>query len=172
MGSILMRILLFLSSYFPLTVIFFIQLFPEQKAMAFIMVGIGILGLLGMIIYVRTVKSLASIPLTVTSISRKGSETMSYIFSYLLPFMAVPWDKPKEALSLGIIFGVLGIIYINSNMIHVNPMLYAFGYKLYEIENENGEVFSLLTRGRVCKRQRLSVVKVGEEILIDTGAES
>lgn len=169
MPSFLMRIFLFLSSYFPLALIFFVQLIPDQPWMALVILGIGFFGLIGMLFFFWWARRMAPVTVTVTSISRKGAEVMSYIFSYLIPFIAMSWDKPKDALSLGIIFAVLGLIYVNSNMIHVNPMLYVFGFKLYEIENGRGEIFSLLTRNRIWRQKNLSVVKVGEDILLDKG---
>ena len=169
MASVLARILLFLSSYFPLAVIFFIKLMPGQYITAIVILLIGSAGLIGMLVYIRLARKMAPVSVTINSISRKGAETMSYIFSYVIPFMPAPGDKPNDVVSLGIIFGVLGLIYVNSNMIHVNPMLYAFGFKLYEIENENGDAFSLLTRRRIRRGQILSVVKIGEDIILDKG---
>ncbi len=169
MPSLLTRILLFLSSYFPLSVIFFIHFMPEHKLVAFSALGVGIIGLIGIMIYLHFAKGMATVPLEIKSVSKADSETMSYIVSYIIPFIAIPWDDPKQAIGLAIFFFVLGILYINSNMIHINPMLYMCRFHLYQIENEAGDTFSLLSKKRIRRGQKLQVIKADDDILLKLG---
>lgn len=92
---------------------------------------------------------------------------MSYIASYVIPFLAVPFNGLEQALSLIIFFIVLGVIYVNSNMIHINPMLNIIGYTLYDVTLESGSTHSLITRRHIVRGESLSVVKIGEDILME-----
>jgi len=92
---------------------------------------------------------------------------MAYIVTYIIPFLAIPFSGWKEGVALTIFFIVLGILYVNSNMIHINPMLNLFGYHLYEVTLEDGDVQSLVTRRRIRYRETLIAVRLGDEILLE-----
>jgi hypothetical protein len=92
---------------------------------------------------------------------------MSYIVTYIIPFLAVPFNGWEQGIALLIFFLVLCILYVNSNMVHINPMLNLAGYRLYEITLDDGAVHSLITRRRIVRGESLSVIKLGEDILME-----
>lgn len=167
MPSILTRILLFLSSYFPLTVIFFCLLLGKNRPLAIAILGVGGLGLLGISIYLRLARRLSPTRITVASVQRRDAEAMSYIVSYIIPFLAMPFQSLEEALSLGVFFFVIGILYVNSNMIHINPMLNLSGYHLYEVSVESGATYSLITHREVILGDTISAVKASNGIFLE-----
>src|SRR5947209_3866421 len=167
MPSVFTRILLYLSSYFPLTVIFFVLLLVKNRTVAIVVLSLGLVGLIGIALYLRTARQLSPTSVKVASLQRRDAEAMSYIVSYIIPFLAIPFQTVAEAVSLGVFFFVLGIIYVNSNMIHINPMLNLSGYRLYEITLENGAVHSLITRRVVVRGDVVNAVKAGEGILLE-----
>jgi len=92
---------------------------------------------------------------------------MAYIVTYIIPFLVIPFHGWKEGIALTIFFVVLGILYVNSNMIHINPMLNLCGYHLYEITDEDGGVHSLLARRSIRHRETINAAKLGDEILLE-----
>lgn len=52
-------------------------------------------------------------------------------------------------------------------MIHINPMLNLEGYHLYEVTLGDGAIHSLITRRKIKKGERLSVIKLGADILLE-----
>jgi hypothetical protein len=166
MPSILTRVLLFLSSYFPLAVIFFFLLFSKSRALAIGILALGGAGLVGISVYLRLAQRLSPIRITVASVVRRDAESMSYIVSYIIPFLAIPFQSLQEAISLGVFFFVIGVLYVNSNMIHINPMLNLSGYHLYEITIDSGATYSLVSRREVVRGETLSAIKASEGILL------
>ena len=61
----------------------------------------------------------------------------------------------------------LCVVYINSNMVYLNPMLNLLGFRLYEVTLRDGGEHFLLTRRRVVRGETLSAIKVGEDILME-----
>lgn len=167
MPSAITRLLLFLSSYFPLSLIFFVVLVQDHWRIAIAVLAIGSGGLLWMLVYLRTAQKLGPIPVTIVAFQRRDAEAMAYIVTYIIPFLVIPFHGWKEGIALAIFFVVLGILYVNSNMIHINPMLNLFGYHLYEISVEDGGVHSLLARRTIRHRESVTVVKLGDEILLE-----
>ncbi len=167
MPNVITRVLLFLSSYFPLALIFFLLLVEKHRELAISILLIGILGLSGMTLYLRAVSRLAPMAIHVAGVQRRDGDAMSYIVSYLIPFLAIPFSRWQEAAALTMFIVVLGILYVNSNMIHINPMLNLFGYHLYEITLPDGGIHSLIARHRVVRNATLHVITVGEGILLE-----
>ena len=69
--------------------------------------------------------------------------------------------------SLGVFFLVIGILYVNSNLIHINPMLNLSGYHLYEISVESGATYSLITYREVIPGDTISAVKASNGIFLE-----
>lgn len=167
MPSLLIRLLLFLSSYFPLTVIMFVLLLSKNAVLATSILTLGILGICGVGLYLLIVRRINPISIEVVQVRRRDGEAMSYIVTYLLPFLAVPFGNFEQAVSMGIFFLVLAVLYVNSDMIHINPMLNLLGFHVYEIELKNGEIHSIITRRRVRRGQTVSAVKAAEDIFLE-----
>ena len=167
MGSILARFLLFLSSYFPLALIFFVLFVGKELWIAIGFIVIGLVGLIGMVIFLRIANRFGPIKVKASGLQRRDGEAMSYIVSYIIPFLAIPFSGWEQGVALTIFFIVLGVLYVNSNMVHINPMLNLSGYHIYEITLEDGEIHSLISRRRIMRGETLSVIKVGEDILLE-----
>jgi len=171
MPSILVRSLLFLSSYFPLALIFFFLFVTQDPIWATVVLVIGASGLLIMILYFfQIAPRLAPIQERVIGVHGRDADTMSYIASYLIPFVAIPFGGWQQAAALLVFVVVLGIVYVNSNMIHINPMPNLMGYHLYEITVENsGEPYALISRRRVGRGETLRLVDIGSGIFLEKG---
>lgn len=171
MPSLLVRSLLFLSSYFPLALIFFLLFIGQQPIWAIVVLTIGTAGLIMLLLYFfQFARRLAPIQERIVGLHTRDGETMSYIASYIIPFVAIPFGGWQQALALLIFVLVLGIVYVNSNMIHINPMLNLMGYHLYEITVEHsGEPYSLITRRRIERGETLRLVDIGSGIFLEKG---
>ena len=163
MPSLFVRCLLFISSYFPLAVIFCILLWQTHLLWAVIILLIGISGLVILFLYfLLIVPRRAKSHETITELNRHDGDVLSYVASYLVPFVSL--DLTGAQLWAVIVFlAVLLIIYVNSNMIYINPMLNILGYHLYEIKIAKNETsFYLLTRQRVGLRSVVHVARIGD----------
>jgi hypothetical protein len=167
MPSILTRLLLFVSSYFPLAAIFFVLFLKNHPLSAIVVLSIGTLGLLGLAIYLRVVNRLSAISVKIKDVQRRDAESMSYIVSYVIPFLAVPFNGFEQGIALAIFFFVLAILYVNSNMIHINPMLNLVRYHIYEVTLEDDTTHALISKRRISRGETLSTIKVGEDILLE-----
>jgi hypothetical protein len=167
MPSVFTRILLFLSSYFPLSLIFFVILMPDHRRAAVSILAVGTVGLVWMLLYLKKAKTLSPFQVKITAFHKRDTEAMAYIVSYIIPFVAIPLHGLKEGIALSIFFVVIGILYVNSNMIHINPMLNLFGYHLYEVTTEEGSVHSLLAKRSIRHLETIRVLKIGDEILLE-----
>lgn len=168
MPSLAIRILLFFSSYFPLFLILSIQNYSQNGSIALIPVSLGVLSCIGLSGFLRWVKGSAARVEKVASVQRKDSEVMAYIFTYIFPFIGIDFGKWATALSLAIFFAMLLVIYVNSNLIHINPVMAVFGYHVYEIETPEGSTHTVISRrSRLIKGQLMRVVMIGDDLFLE-----
>lgn len=168
MASIITRLLLFLSSYFPLSLIFFFLFAAKHRWASLIILLVGVIGFSGMVVYLQKANTIAPLPVKVVGVQRCDGEAISYIVSYIIPFLAVPFSSWEQGIALSIFFLVIGFLYVNSNLIHINPMLNLIGYHVYEITLEDGGVCFVITRRRRIKRGDILLINIiAEHILLE-----
>ena len=118
--------------------------------------------------FFRFAPRLGSFQEKITGMQRRDADVMSYVASYLIPFVAFPFGSWQQTVALLLFIGVLGIVYVNSNMIQVNPMLNLFGYHLYEITVEKSQVpHSFITHNRVALGSVIHVIDIGDGIFLE-----
>lgn len=168
MPSLLIRFLLCLSSYFPLAAIFAVQFFFAGHRWAGVgALAVGAIGLVGIVVYLRVARRLNPMNVTIQSVSRRDGEAMSYIVSYLLPFIALPSADAASIASLSVFLLVLIVLYMNSDMMHINPMLNMVGWHVYEITLNDGETRTLISKKRARKGRVASTIQMGDDILLE-----
>ncbi|WP_263819470.1 hypothetical protein [Salinibacter sp.] len=141
------RILLFLSSYAPLFGILAFKAHPDSMWLVYGLAAVAIVSPIGLLLYVtQWLPSKAEITITAKEVTPMDGEAVSYFVFYLFPFLDVSLNSFTKAAPMVILLIVMLIIYVNSNMMYVNPMLNLFGFHFFEVENENGKVYGLIAR--------------------------
>lgn len=164
------RLILFLSSYAPMFFIFALRN-PFQNWIAQLSFFVlGIISILVLILILKTCQSLAPEIVEVAEIEFKGSESMSYVVTYIIPFLGVDFSSAENYLSLLIMFFTLAILYMNSNLIYTNPLINILGYQIYRIQDIDGRNIMLLTKEPSIKaKAKLSVIQIDGNIYVWEG---
>lgn len=170
MANIFARFILFLSSYIPLWVIFAIITFQTLPWVSGAFVALAVVSFLGTIFFLRAVQNFSGIDLKIGIIHRKDSETMSYIASYIIPFAATAFDKAEQVYALAVFFVVLGFVYINSSMIHINPLLSLLGFHLYEVEDADGNPYFLISKRNLRRGDDIRAIDLANGIFVEKRA--
>jgi hypothetical protein len=168
MPNSLTKLVLFLSSYTPLFLIMAVKYGLSHHRFGVSMILLSIASIAGLVIFLRVAGTIGSDRLVVEKISGKDTEAMSYIVAYLIPFLDIKIDDPANYLSLLVLFLVVAVLYIHSNLIYINPTLNLMGYHLFEIEIEGGKSAALLTKRTFVERGRqIAAISLGEQILFE-----
>lgn len=69
----------------------------------------------------------------VYEIENVTSESMTYIITYLVPFLSLNLNSTINLYCIILLIATIGIIYINSDMLYINPLLNSFGYRTFKI---------------------------------------
>ncbi len=105
---------------------------------------------------------------TVTDFQKHDADVMGYIASYLIPFVTFPLDSWQQIAALLVFIGVLLIVYVNSNMIYINPMLNLIGYHLYEVKLEHSALshYYIARKGVRCN-ETIRFVRLSDDIFLE-----
>jgi hypothetical protein len=168
MPNLLTRLMLFLSSYAPLFMIIAMRAWNDNRRVAIGCLATSALSLLVLFLFLRAAQSIAASKISIASVKSRDGDVMSYIVTYLLPFLAVKLGDPKDVMSLGLLLLVVGLLYVNSNMIYTNPALNIAGYHIFEVEDGDGKVSALLCkRSYVRNGSELHVISIGDYVLLE-----
>jgi hypothetical protein len=155
MPRLWMRWIFFLSSYTPL-----MGIYADLNWLSHRNWSIGILVAAALCCFLLWVylKVLAGNANTeqklVRSVQQKEADVLNYIAAYIIPFVTFPFDDWTKGIAVVILLGTLGIVYVNSNLIAVNPVLSLLQFKLYEVMFDGDEETHLVISTRIISKGR------------------
>ena len=168
MPTIFARVLLFISSYCPLFVIFGFLYLRRSGWFSFSCFAVAVLGLLGLIGFLQYVQREDNPEsLTLKSATPRDEQSMSYIISYIIPFLAITTSSWEQQAALAVFFLMIAVLYVKTNMIHINPAMYFLRYRIYEIELTSGKTHTLVTKRRICPPETISAFQAGEHFFVE-----
>jgi hypothetical protein len=170
MPSLLLRGMLFVSSYFPLALIsFFLLVAAHQPTWAAAVLLVGGVGLLLLLLYVYHIApGLAPVEVRIVSYQKREDQVMAYIAGYLVPFTALSTVRWEQAVALLIFIALLGWVYVNSALLLINPMLSIMGFHLYDVCVEGSDSsLSLLARHRITRGESLRIITLGDGLVLE-----
>ena len=160
------RVLLFLSSYLPLFGFLTLLSGAKNKNMAYVLVITSILSWVGLELYFGYARSrVHTETLNIRSWKLRNDEILAYGVTHFIPLLAVFATPPLNLIALGF-FAVAGFLLVNSNMIHINPIMSLRGYHFFDVDLFDGSPRSVLTKTRLRSRTAIDAVTVGEQLYL------
>ncbi len=103
---------------------------------------------------------------TIKIIKSNRIEHLSYLATYILPFIGLKFNSWQDILATISLFYVFGHIYIKTNMILTNPTLTFFGYFISSIIDSNNKAKLVIHKEDLTKNKELDFVPLVENIYI------
>ncbi len=167
------KIILFITAYLPLSIIMFIKYY-KFNTIALLTTGfILLLSLMCCFIVIQILDETNKTEGTiyeVVKIEDQSQMSLNYLFTYIIPFITMTLDDISNLISIGIFIFITLIIYVNSNLLYMNPFLNICGYSILKanLKNECGQYsYMLITKNknkyiRAC--QNIIIVPFNEDI--------
>lgn len=140
----LIKIMMFLSSYFPLYIMMLILYFekynnvctvPTLKKIIFL-----VCSALAIVISIISVyllhKSDGNKEFKFEKIERPDDTVISYIMTYIIPLLTIDITKNSTIAVNFLLFIVIGYLYIRLNLVYLNPLWAIFGYISYRVDDD------------------------------------
>jgi hypothetical protein len=173
---------LFLVSYIPLFVILAIQHINDKfcsetgeplsllqivynNRLSLTLISISLIALLYYFVFSSiNYRSGFKNPVRIKKVENTGVEYLSYLATYILPFIGLKFSTWNEVLATILLFLIIGFIYTRTNLIYANPTLALFGYYLYKVTLDNDEQKTVISEGKVRKEQFYRYKEFNEDI--------
>ncbi len=180
----IVQILLFIISYSPLYLILFFQNLNDDIYLKGTKHFIGIkevlklntisLSFLALIIvsislyflFFNIVLKSSPEKYTIKEVKSNSVEHLSYLATYILPFVGLKFDSWQSILATISLFYVLGHIYIKTNMILTNPTLTFFGYAISTVVDSTDKTKLVIHKKGMIKNKELDFVPLVDNIYI------
>jgi hypothetical protein len=116
------------------------------------------------ILYYIVLKS-SSEKIALKSKIENDEEHLSYLATYILPFLGLNFDSWQSVVASILLFYVLGVVYIRTNLILTNPTLTFFGFDISKYESNKGLIF-IIHKGDLSFRNSFDCVHLTNNIYI------
>jgi len=134
-------LLIFMSAYSPLSIIFALQDFCwETKQLAHPKTTFSILvaSFICIIVTFRAIKFLEkqaarNVPVIITKVSYYSGELINYSIPYMVSFFVMDLGNPSLLLSFCLFMFIMFVITVRTHNTFINPLLCFLGYNLYKI---------------------------------------
>ncbi len=139
---IVSRSILSASSYAPLFALLGLVSWHGHTSLAIaflVLAAVLVVALGALMLYLASV--LGEWPLELGEAHGKTEELGAYVATYLLPFLALAFDRWENVLAIFLFIAFLAFIYVRARLPYLNPLLLVFGYRLIEVRyrNANGD---------------------------------
>jgi len=113
-----------------------ITIFVEYFSAISVLIILSIVGLIGLFFLLKNIDRRTETNgdlVTIVDIENKNSESISYLFTYIIPFVFQDLSELVNVVSVSVLLIVTFLIYSNSSMLLINPTI-SIKYSLYMVE--------------------------------------
>ena len=173
---------LFLVSYIPLFLILAIQNINDRlvddkgihlrvsqilnnNILSIILVVISLLSFIYYLVFTK-INSSGGFrnPIKITRIKNSGVEYLSYLATYIIPFIGLKFDSWNNLIATSFLFIVIGFIYTKTNLLYANPTLALFGYYISLATFEDGEERTVISKGKIKRNNSYKYKELGDDL--------
>jgi hypothetical protein len=122
---------LFLSSYSPAMLILAVRSFQRSTALFWVSLAVALLSSGAFLLFIFVVRTGGPFRGTIEDVESHDAELAAYVATYLLPFIVVFGASLQDVIALALFLLFIGLLWVNSNMIYLNPLLALIGYHVY-----------------------------------------
>ncbi|MDX9882619.1 MAG: hypothetical protein RBS73_11175 [Prolixibacteraceae bacterium] len=114
-----------------------LTIFIQKFGLSFFLILLSCFGFLGCFWLFKNLEkdSKNGENVTIIDINNRNSESIGYIATYIVPFLFQNFNDWYEIVAFLFLIAIIYRIYINSNLLIVNPLL-SFRYSIFEMEYE------------------------------------
>jgi hypothetical protein len=164
---------LFLSSYSPAMLILAVRSIDHSWPLFWISLGVSVVSAAAFFLFLQVARRGGPFRARIDDVEPRDAELAAYVATYLLPFVVVFGATLQDVVALGLFLLFIGLLWINSGMVYLNPLLTLAGYHVYIVEMSavgGGTVprsFLVTHQARLRKGDRVEPDEIATGVYID-----
>jgi hypothetical protein len=164
----LTRPLLFISSYAGLFVLTMVR-FHDMPLLVVCSAAAAIVGLAAPLVLVESLRHAKRdfAPYCVRDVEDRGSEVAAYLATYLLPFVMATSPSLFDLVAYLIFLGLVAIVYVQSEMVQVNPVFYLLRWRVFAFSGAGDRRFFLIAKTRPSRGTTIQAWTITDDVLVD-----
>jgi hypothetical protein len=143
----------------------FKQLVANNKT-ALILLAFTVLSIAVYTILYKIVLKSATVKIIIKGKVESNEEHLSYLATYILPFVGLDFSTWQSVISSIILFYVLGSVYIRTNLILTNPTLTFLGFLISKIETNDGKKCFFIHKEKITLQKAYNCIHLINNIYI------
>jgi hypothetical protein len=124
---------LFLSSYAPAFLILAVRSYHHSTALFVAALAIAVVSAAAFLLFIRLARQGGPFRAEVEDVEPRDGDLAAYVATYLLPFVVVFGATVQDVIALALFLFFIGVLWINSRMLYLNPLLALAGYHVYVV---------------------------------------
>jgi len=169
MLRLFIKVFLFLSAYYPLEIILCLKYLHLQPIILLsVICGITLFIFLIFVIIYYHIKKLTTKTIEIDNVKNLTGESLNYVIPYIFAFADLSIKKWIDIAIAIMVFLVILIIYINSNLLYINPIFTLFGFKVFEVSTKHSETFIIISQYTLRKNKTVTIRRFDEGIFFGT----
>src|ERR1019366_7288527 len=138
MPRIRTEVLLFMSSFSPLLIVFaLLGTFMQGWINYVVLVGLALVSNIGLAMFFKYAQKREPDEVIVKSVGKRDGDAIGYFATYILPFAALAVSNWQQRLAVVMVLLVVGCLYVRAHLFYINPVLALVGFQLFDIEIED-----------------------------------
>jgi hypothetical protein len=147
LGSRSVRVELGLFAFVPVLVLLAIRSRHEWLWWCFaVPAAVGVVVAVGAAVVVARTNSE---PYTFDAIEDASEDVLGHVGSYLLPVVLDVGKSAEEVVIAAVVLALIIQVHIVTGRVHVNPLLYVLGYRIYHATTDTGVAYYLVAKSDV-----------------------
>lgn len=142
--------------------------FHDDHVLVVIFAIAAIVGLISPLVLVRSRRRSGGDPFRIADVEDRGPEVSGYMATYLLPFVTVATPNAYDLAGYGLFVALMAIIYLQSEMVQINPTFYLIRWRVYAFSSENDRRFYVITKSRPIRASTMRAWRISDDVLMDT----
>jgi hypothetical protein len=146
---------LFLGSYAPLFMLLLLTQLGNKvlgkfevhrltiNTLPLVLAVLCIAGAVYVLSFIKAANSIAPTLIHIKAVERSTQDTLAYLITYLIPFVGFSFVSINYLFANALILIFIGVLYVQSNMVYLNPTMSLFGYRVYKIEVKDTNLLML-----------------------------
>jgi len=124
---------MFLSSYVPLFALLAVRASATSVTAEWVFGGLAISGLVGLALVGSAVLARQTRSVEITDVEPQGEQVAAYVASYIIPLATLGFAHWQDDVVLGSFIALIGLIYVQAMLIHLNPLLPLIGLRVFRV---------------------------------------
>ncbi|MEX0985140.1 MAG: hypothetical protein WD096_08830 [Actinomycetota bacterium] len=133
---------------------------------------LAVVGVTTFVLLLRTASKISPDPHQVETVADRGPEVAGYVATYLLPFVTVPEPSGRDLMAYALFVLVLGVVYVHSDMLQINPVAYFLRYRIFAVTTTDGWEGFLLSRVKPAVGRSLLASRIQNTLAIARTTEN